>query len=227
MSTYAAKKDYQGLSQMVSQGIRGSLFIAIPCSLGLILVAKPFITVWLQHGNFQEKDVPGVVWPLAFYSIGITGYFLQHIIVRAFHSMQNPLPPVRTGLVAVFANFILNLILIWPLGTGGLAASTAICSYLQVVVLIYMLRRQLGKSVLDGVGLAAIKTAAASILMTLAALAVYLLGRDWHNLTKLAVVIPVSVLVYIAAGRLLKIAEISLLIGKKVQIPAQSLNGSD
>lgn len=227
MSTYAAKKDYQGLSQIVSQGIRGSVFIAVPCSIGLILVAKPFITVWLQHGNFQEKDVPGVVWPLAFYSVGITGYFLQQIIVRAFHSMQNPLPPVRTGIVAVFANFILNLILIWPLGTGGLAASTAICSYLQVFVLTYMLRRQLGKSVLDGVGLAALKTAAASLLMTLAALTVYLLGRDWHNITKLAVVIPVSFLVYVAASRMLRIAEMSLLIGKKVQSAPQILNGND
>jgi putative peptidoglycan lipid II flippase len=227
MSTYAAKKDYDGLSKMVSQGIRGSLFIAIPCSIGLILVAKPFITVWLQHGNFQEKDVPGVVWPLIFYSTGITGYFLQQIIVRAFHSLQDPVPPVRTGLVAVFANFILNLILIWPLGTGGLAASTAICSYLQVFVLIYMLRRRLGKMVFDGVSLAALKTAAASILMTLAAITVYQLGKEWHNITKLAVVIPVSILVFIIASRLLRIAEMSFLTGKKSQTPSQSLNGND
>jgi putative peptidoglycan lipid II flippase len=224
MSAFTAKKDYDGLSKMVSTGLRSSIFVAIPCSIGLILVAGPFISVWLRHGNFQPKDVPGVVWPLAFYAIGITGYFFQHIVVRAFHSLQDPVPPVRTGLLAVVANFFLNIILIWPLGTGGLAASTAICSYLQVGILIVILRKRLGQFVLEGVRLTAVKTAIASILMTVAILVVYWIGRDWHNIIKLAVVIPASVTVYLVAARLLRIPELSLLTGKKPQMhePASS-----
>jgi len=214
MSTHAGKKDYEGLRKMVTMGIRGSIFVAVPCSIGLVLVAKPFISVWLRHGQFQAEDVAGVTWPLTFYAIGITGYFLQQIVVRAFHSLQDPVPPVRTGLLAVATNFCLNITLIWPLGTGGLAAATALCSYLQVGILIVLLRKRLGQSLLEGVGLTAVKTAVASALMTAAAMGVYWLCRQLHDIGKLAVVIPVCIGVYVVAARLLRIEMLGLLTGK-------------
>ncbi len=215
MSAHAAKKNYNELCRTVSLGVRGSVFVALPCTVGLILVAKPFVSVWLRHGNFRAADVSGVVWPLLFYSLGITGYFLQHIMVRAFHSLQDPVPPVRTGLLAVVVNFFLNITLIWFLGTGGLAVSTAICSYLQVSILTVLLRKRLGHSVLEGFGLTAAKTAVASALMTAAALGIYWLFRQQHDLVKLAVVIPVCAVVFLIATWLLRIPEISLLTGKK------------
>jgi putative peptidoglycan lipid II flippase len=215
MSTHAAKKDYNELCRTVSLGVRSSIFVALPCTIGLILVAKPFISVWLRHGNFRSEDVAGVVWPLIFYSLGITGYFLQHMMVRAFHSLQDPVPPVRTGLLAVAVNFLLNITLIWPLGTGGLAASTAICSYLQITILAVLLRKRLGHSVLEGFALTAVKTALATALMAAAAITIYWLLSQKHNLVKLSVVIPVCAAVFIIAALLLRIPEISLLTGKR------------
>ncbi len=215
MSAHAAKKNYSELCRTVSLGARGAIFVAIPSTVGLLLVAKPFISVWLRHGNFRAEDVPGVVWPLIFYSLGITGYFLQHIMVRAFHSLQDPIPPVRTGILAVVVNFLLNITLIWPLGTGGLAASTAICSYLQISILAVMLRKRLGHSVLEGFGLTVAKTAFATALMTATAIGIYWLLSQKSNLVKLIVVIPACAAVFILATVLLKIPEISLLTGKK------------
>ena len=216
MSAHAAKKNYDELCRTISLGVRGAIFISLPSTIGLILVAKPFVSVWLRHGNFRAADVPGVVWPLVFYSLGITGYFLQHIMVRAFHSLQDPIPPVRTGLFAVVVNFFLNITLVWSFGTGGLAASTALCAYLQTAILAVLLRKRLGHSVLEGFGKTISKTAIASALMTAAAIAVYWLLRQKHDLVKLAVVIPVCVAVFLFIAVLLRIPEISLLTGKKV-----------
>ncbi len=219
MSTYAAKKDYAGLCKMVSLGIRSSIFIAVPCSLGLIIIAKPFISVWLRHGNFLEKDIMGVVNPLVFYSVGITGYFMQHIMARAFYSMQDSKTPLQTGLLAVGVNFVLNITLIWFLGTGGLAASTAFCAYLQVAILIIVIRYRLGHSVLEGVGLAALKTILASMCLVLAAVITYRFTHNWNNLFKLIAVIPSSAAAFLIAAKLLRIEMLSLLTGRqKLQI---------
>jgi putative peptidoglycan lipid II flippase len=215
MSTEAAKKDYGALCRMVSMGVRGAVFVALPCSIGLMLVAKPFVSVWLEHGNFRATDVPQVLRPLGFYAIGITGYFLQHIVVRAFHSLQDPIMPLRTGLLAVVTNFFLNLTLIWSLGTGGLAAATALCSYLQVTLLLWALRRRLGGHVLIGVGPALVKTALATLGMALAVLGVRRMLAVYGNLAALCGAVPCGAAVYLLAARFLRIDVLSLVMGTR------------
>jgi putative peptidoglycan lipid II flippase len=220
MSAEAAKKDYHALCKVVSMGVRAAIFVAFPCTVGLILVGRPFITVWLRHGNFKIEDVPQVYWPMAFYVTGITGYFLQHIVVRAFHSLQDPMAPLRTGLVAVAANFLLSVTLIWVLGTGGLAVATALSAYLQVGLLLWILRGRLGTGVLADVGPAVIKVAAAAICMAVpAALALFLLRR-FGELTGLCAAVPLGTAAYILAARWLRIDMLSLLIGAKKGPPS-------
>jgi len=227
MSMRAAQKDYAGLCKMVSLGIRSSIFVALPCSLGMILIAKPLISVWLRHGNFQASDIQGVVKALVFYSLGITGYFLQQIMVRTFYSMQDSKAPVRTGLVAVGVNFVLNIILIWLLGTGGLAASTAFCSYLQVVILAVMLRKRLGSSILENLMVTLVKTTVAVSVMWFAGRGVLTImddlpGEFWFNMLRLAAVIPSAVAVYLLAAKLLHIKELALLRGTRLSEEQQT-----
>jgi putative peptidoglycan lipid II flippase len=229
MSAEAAKKDYQALCRVVSMGVRAAIFVALPCSVGLLLVGKPFISVWLRHGRFEIGDVPHVFWPLAFYAIGITGYFLQHIVVRAFHSLQDPVAPLRTGLLAVAVNFLLNITLIWFLGTGGLAASTALAAYLQVGLLLWMLRRRLGGGVLADVGGAIFKVAGATVCMALTvSVVLYLshryvepvLSNRYGELAGLCAAVPLGTLIYVFAAKRMRIDMLSLLIGVKKLNPS-------
>jgi len=60
---------------------------------------------------------------------------------------------------------VLNLTLIWPLGTGGLALSTAICSYLQVIVLISVLKKRYPVEMMAGLWATIIKTSGATGFM--------------------------------------------------------------
>jgi putative peptidoglycan lipid II flippase len=108
-----------------------------------------------------------VAGTLAVYALGLSGYFMQQIITRAYFAVQDSKMPLRSALIAVSVNVVLNLALIWPLGTRGLALSTAFCSYLQVAILILGMRRRFGRSVLDGIMKVLWKTAVASLVMTL------------------------------------------------------------
>jgi putative peptidoglycan lipid II flippase len=220
MSSFSAKKDFTGLSRTVSQGLRSCLFIAIPATIGLVAIARPLISLAFQHGRFSANDTDMVTWTLLFYALGLCGYFTQQLLTRAFYSMQDSKTPMTSALIAVVANIVLNLTLIWFLGTGGLAASTAVCAYLQVAILAVALRRSLqkqgvGSLLLDGLAAALLKTITATLCMSAAIAATLWLSKNYADILKLLLVVPVAAAVYLLAAKFLHIKMLSLLTGRK------------
>jgi putative peptidoglycan lipid II flippase len=218
MSSEAARKDFDALTKTIARGIKAAVFVAIPATAGIFLVARPLISAIFEHGNFKSTDTPIVALTLSFYALGLCGYFCQQITTRAFYSMQDSRTPARSALYAVAANIVLNLTLIWYLGTAGLAAATAACSYLQVIILVTVLRRKLGHSILDGLPLTLMKTLAATALMFLAGAVIMALmknlpdGRSF-DILRLAVVVPSAAAVYVLAAKFLHIEMLSLFTG--------------
>ena len=220
MSSDAARKDFAALGKTVARGMKGAVFVAIPATAGIFLVARPLIAAVFEHGQFTSSDTPVVALTLSFYAVGLSGYFLQQIMTRAFYSMQDSKMPARSAIFAVVANVILNLTLIWFLGTAGLAASTAMCSYLQVTILVIVLRRRLGHAILDGLQVTLMKTLAATALMLLVGIIILILMRSLpagrgFDILRLAVIVPSAVAVYTVAAKLLHIEMLSLFAGKK------------
>jgi putative peptidoglycan lipid II flippase len=219
MSADAAKKDLNRLTKTIAKGIKASVFIAVPATAGLFIVAKPLVSVLYEHGAFTKTDTLLVAWTLSFYAVGLCGYFSQQVTTRAFYSMQDSKIPALTAVLAVFVNIILNLTLIWSMGTAGLALSTAICSYLQVCILILILRKRFQHSILDGLPAALTKTLLATALMSLIAIAILTLCRTLpdtraFNIIRITAVVPVSAVVYVVAAKFLRIEMLSLLTGR-------------
>ena len=218
MSAEAARGDFDALTKTLARGLRSAAFTAIPATAGIFLVARPLVSAVFQHGQFKTSDTAVVAWTLSFYAVGLCGYFAQLITTRAFYSMQDSRIPMRSALIAVCANIVLNLTLIWFMGTAGLALSTAICSYLQVAILVFVLRRRIGHSILDGLTATLLKTAAATILMCAAALAIMHILKDapdnrLFNIVRLATAVPAAAAVFVLAAKFLRIKELSLLSG--------------
>ena len=232
MSSFAARKDFTGLAKTVSQGLRSAIFIAIPATIGLVVIARPLISVAFEHGKFgQARDDTGIVaWTLLFYALGLCGYFAQQVLTRAFYSMQDSKTPMRSALIAVIANIFLNLTLIWFLGTGGLALSTALCSYVQVVILVVFLRRALRKrdsntAMLDGFGRTLLKTIAATLFMAGVIIIAQWLSESWSHIFKLLLIVPSAAVAYWLAAKFLRIEMLSLLFGGS-RSNSESANGS-
>jgi putative peptidoglycan lipid II flippase len=134
--------------------------------------------------------------------------------------MQNSKAPARSALVAVFVNIVLNLTLIWFMGTAGLALSTAICSYLQVAFLVFVLRKTFSKPILAGLGGTFVKTLAATVFMFLVGAGIMRIMSNlsydrWFNILRLAVVVPSAAVMYLIAAKFLNIEMLSLFLGRK------------
>jgi len=143
LSQKAAQDDRRGVAAITTEGFRLSLFIALPASIGLMFVARPLVATLYERGDFGADDTARVAWALIYYSIGIAGYFSQHIFIRVFYAMHDSRTPARIALGMVAANLCLNLVLVFIMEERGLALSTSLCACVQVVWLASRLRRRL------------------------------------------------------------------------------------
>jgi len=217
MSSDAARKDYAALAETIARGLRCAVFVALPATVGLLSIGRPLVSAIFERGQFTAKDTILTTWTLSFYVLGLTGYFAQQVATRAFYSIQDSKTPARSALVAVFINVVLNLTLVWYLGTGGLAAATAICSYLQVAILATVLRRRLGPHVLEGLARTTGKTIAATLCMYVVVLIALSFSKSWGDIFKLFLTVPLAAVVYLLASKFLHIEMLSLLIGPRRQ----------
>lgn len=219
MSADAAKKDYDSLCKTISRGFGAAMFVALPATVGMILVGRPLVSVLFEHGEFTAADTNLTAWTLSFYAIGLWGFFSQQIATRAFYATQDSKVPAITAVVAVIVNIVGNLTLLWFLGTGGLALSTAICSYLQVVILAFVLRKRYGASVMSGLSEVLIKTILGTIVMGLAVWVCLFLMRNMpggrlSDMLRLGVVVPLSGLVYFLMAKLLQNNMLALIVSR-------------
>jgi len=86
------------------------------------------------------------------------------------------------------------------------------------VILVMVLRRRLGGSILQGMVSSIAKTAVATVLMGIVTALVLALMRNlpddfWFNILRLAVVVPAAAAVYLLAAKILHIEMLSLLTG--------------
>ncbi len=217
LSQMATAGDRAGLSRVLGSGIRLSLFIALPASIGLMFVSKPLVATFFEYGAFDEADTRRVAGTLFFYSVGLIAYFAQHILVRTFYAMHDSRTPARIALTMVAVNLAMNLALVFVLQERGLALATALCAAIQVVWLSVRLNRTLPQIDWRHIGRGAARIVAAAGVMTASLVAVSLPGvmGDWigsHVAARLAVLVVVGAVTYALAARVMGIEELSAVL---------------
>ncbi len=168
--------------ETLHHGLRLSMFIGLPASVGLILVRVPMTRVMFEHGRFELEDSLRVATILAGYGSAVWAYSMTHILTRAFYAVSDAKTPLRVSMGMVLFNLALNLTLIWPLGTAGLAWSTAISASCQVLILLALVRKHVATPIDASVLKGWLRTALLCSVMTVA-LAPLLIKYPAHTLT--------------------------------------------
>jgi putative peptidoglycan lipid II flippase len=130
--------------------LRAVLYLAVPAAVGLIVLRAPLVRLVFQRGAFTETSTQMVAWALAWFALGLPAHSIIEIVVRAFYAMHDTKTPVAVGVGAMGLNIVLSLVLIatfealgW-LALGGLALSNSLATTVEMVVLLVLIRRQLG-----------------------------------------------------------------------------------
>jgi putative peptidoglycan lipid II flippase len=129
-------------NHLQNRAIELVLLLTLPAAAAFVVSAGPLIAGTLQHGAFSASDTAATAAALAIFALGLPAYVLIKILTPGFHARGDTRTPVRIALLAIAANLIGNIALIWSLGHIGIALATALSAWLNVILLWLMLVRR-------------------------------------------------------------------------------------
>ncbi len=199
LSRHAARGEREKIGEDLALGLRLVLFLALPATAGLFLLAQPLARLLFERGEFQPEDTVRTADMIRYYGLGVWAYCALPVLIRGFYAQQDAKSPLRIGMWIVALNLILNAILIWPLAEVGLALSTAAAAGLQAIWLTVTFTRQTGRLDWRAIVVTCCRGAAASIAMSGAGLLTLRLLPAGDQLTMqfITVVLPVAVCVVV------------------------------
>ena len=142
----ASARDGGGFSRAVVGALRLNVFLTLPAMVGMMVLGKPLVRVLYERRAFTAEHSRWVALALVCYAVGLVGMGVRTVLSRAFYSLLNTRTPLYMSAVAVGTNVVLSVALVLtPLGHGGLALASSAATWLQVGLLLVMLRREVAK----------------------------------------------------------------------------------
>ena len=126
---------------MIEAG-RLTLFITIPSTFGLMVLAHPIIEVIFERGAFTQSHTVASAAALRAYAAGLMFFGITRLLAGVFHARLNTSFPVKCANIAVLTNVALSVALMFPLGFIGLALATSCSSALNAVLLLRGVMRE-------------------------------------------------------------------------------------
>lgn len=152
MPTFSAQHALGKVDEMrtsLASALRGMFLLALPASVGLILLARPIVSLLFERGEFNALSTNLTAWALIWYAAGLVGHSVMEVLTRAFYAQQDTKTPVVIGVTAMGLNVVFSILfsqafaqLGWyPI--GGLALANSLATALEAAALFIFMRRQL------------------------------------------------------------------------------------
>ncbi len=148
-SAMAARGALDEMRASLADTLRAILFLALPATVGLLALRAPIVAMLYQGRNFNAESTALVAWALAFFTLGLVSHSVVEIVSRAYYALKDTRTPVVIGAAAMLLNIGLSLALaplftrwgLWP--HGALALANTLATSLEMVGLVWLMRRRL------------------------------------------------------------------------------------
>ena len=110
----AAEKNIPAMRRTMNQSLRNILFLTIPASGLMFLLAVPIITFLYESGQFTHADTLATAPALMALSIGIFAWSCQSLLTRGFYALQNSKVPVISGAIVSVIFVAMNAWVVHP-----------------------------------------------------------------------------------------------------------------
>lgn len=141
LSADHANNSRESYSRTLTWALRWVWLISVPAAAGLAILSAPVLTTLFQYRAFTANDVIMASYSLMAYTVGLPAFILIKVLASAFFSRQDTRTPVKIGVIAMLANIVLNLALVFPLAHAGLALATSLSAFINAGLLYRYLRR--------------------------------------------------------------------------------------
>jgi putative peptidoglycan lipid II flippase len=119
-----------------SRGLELAVGLALPATLGLIVLSEPIVRLLFQHGAFDAADSSATAQALMWLALGLPAHVLVKALSPAFFARDDTLTPLWATLKGFAVAIVLALVLGRLFGPDGIAASIACGAWSSALALI-------------------------------------------------------------------------------------------
>ena len=214
LSEQHSRGDTGAYRDTLSLGLRLVAFVVVPSTVGMVLLSEPLVGLLYQRGEFDAQDTQTVAALLAAYAVGLLGYGVYFLLVRAFYSRQNTMTPalLNVNLFLLYTVAVYLLTQTTRVGVIGVVLALSVTYTLLALAGLVATRRAIkhigGRQLLLSVSRTFV---AGAVMYAVAWAGAAFLGTGTGNFDRaaiLAVVGGTSLAAYLGAARLLKAEEL-------------------
>ena len=214
LSRQAAAGEDTAARQSLNRALEIGLLLSLPAMAACLAIPGELVAGLFQRGAFTAADTNATAMTLAAYAAGLPAYVMIKVLGPAFFARSDTMTPLKIAIVAVMVNVALNLALMGPLQQVGLALATAISSWLNAGLAIWLLHRRgwlkadarlraaVGKAAFASAIMAGVLVAAATALAPMTGLG------EVMRATGLAVLVVLGLLTYVVLAQVTGLARL-------------------
>jgi putative peptidoglycan lipid II flippase len=140
----AGAGDTAAFRSTLAHGMRLAFLLTIPSTIGLIMLARPIISLIYERGKFGPVSTEQTAAALQCYAVGLVAYSGIKVLAPAFYAIDKRKTPMMVSFASIFLNLLLNWVFTFRMGLGhrGLALSTGLVAMSNFAALYLLMRRE-------------------------------------------------------------------------------------
>jgi len=128
--------DTSAVAHAESRGLELAVGLALPATLGLIVLSEPVVRMLFEHGAFTAADTAAAAQALMWLALGLPAHVLVKALSPAFFARNDTRTPLLATLKGLAVAIVLAVVLGQIFGAGGIAASIALGAWSSALALI-------------------------------------------------------------------------------------------
>ncbi len=129
-------EDPDAMIEAGSRGLELAIGLALPATLGLIVLREPIVRALFQHGAFTAADTAATAQALMWLSLALPAYVLVKALSPAFFAREDTRTPLLATLAGIAVTFVAALLLGRLFDIAGIAAAIALGAWSCALALI-------------------------------------------------------------------------------------------
>ena len=135
------KGDFIKFNLTVEKAIKTAVIFTLPAVVGLFFLSKEIIFTTIQYSSFTQNDALQSSYSLIGYASGLIAFVFVKIFATIFLSMGDTKTPVKAGIASLIVNIILNITLAYFYAHIGIAISTSIAAFVNLLILFFYVKK--------------------------------------------------------------------------------------
>ena len=119
-------EDHAAVAHAESRGLELAVGLALPATLGLIVLATPIVRLLFEHGAFTADDTTATANALVWLTLALPAHVLVKALSPAFFAREDTMTPLLAALLGVVLAVAAAYLLGHWYGVSGIAAAIAL-----------------------------------------------------------------------------------------------------